>query len=144
MFDWIELRPAWEPRLLSVFRFVLGLLFLEHGLAKLFDFPNQPTHRAYVVLTLVPGIQGVLEFIGGLLITVGLFTRVVAFVLAGDMAVAYFLAHAPRGFFPLLHGGELAIVYCFAFLYLWIAGGGTWTLDQARTPVASVVAHRSA
>ena len=69
---------------------------------------------------------------GGLLLALGLFTRCVAFVLAGNMAVAYFMAHAPRGFFPLLNGGELAIVYCFVFLYLWVAGGGEWSLDRLR------------
>lgn len=143
MLDWAELRLAWEPRLLSVFRFVVGLLFLQHGLAKLFDFPHQPTHRPYVLLTLVPGIQGLLESIGGVLITVGLFTRIVAFILSGDMAVAYFMRQAPRGFFPLLNGGELAIIYSFAFLYLWMAGGGVWSLDQARAPLGAV-AHRGA
>jgi len=70
--------------------------------------------------------------VGGLLLALGLFTRPVAFVLAGNMAVAYFMAHAPRGFFPLLNGGELAIVYCFVFLYLWLAGGGEWSLDRLR------------
>jgi putative oxidoreductase len=78
------------------------------------------------------GINGVIELVGGVLIVLGLFTRPVAFILAGDMAVAYFIAHAPRGFFPLLNGGELAIVYCFVFLYLAVAGGGVWSLDHLR------------
>ena len=83
-----------------------------------------------IVLTLNTGAQGLIELIGGFLLAIGLFTRPVAFVLAGDVAVAYFMAHAPRGFFPLLNGGELAIVYCFAFLYFWLAGGGNWSLDR--------------
>ncbi|MGB9649997.1 MAG: DoxX family protein [Stellaceae bacterium] len=84
-----------------------------------------------------PGLQGLLELVGGLLLALGLFTRTVAFILAGDMAVAYFMAHAPRGFFPLLNGGELAIVYCFVLLYLWVAGGGEWSLDRLRAPACS-------
>jgi putative oxidoreductase len=103
---------------------------MEHGLAKVLGFPLQPNHAPYVLFSLNPGLQGLLELVGGLLLALGLFTRTVAFILAGDMAVAYFMAHAPRGFFPLLNGGELAIVYCFVFLYLWVAGGGEWSLDR--------------
>ena len=84
-----------------------------------------------------PGLQGLLELVGGLLLALGLFTRSVAFVLAGNMAVAYFLAHSPRGFFPLVNGGELAIVYCFVFLYFWLAGGGEWSLDRLRAPASA-------
>jgi len=101
--------------------------------------PLQPNHRAYELFTLNPGIQGLLELVGGLLLGFGLFTRPVAFILAGNMAVAYFMAHAPRGFFPLLNGGELAIVYCFVFLYLWIAGAGEWSLDRLRSPTSEPV-----
>ena len=122
----------WSERALGLLRIVVGLLFLEHGLAKLVGFPHQPNHAAYVLFTLNPGLQGLLELVGGLLLALGLFTRPVAFVLSGDMAVAYFMAHAPRGFFPLLNGGELAIVYCFLFLYLAVAGGGAWSADQVR------------
>jgi putative oxidoreductase len=103
--------------MLSILRIVVGLLYMEHGLAKILDFPHQPTHTPYALFTLVPGLQGLLELVGGLLLALGLFTRTVAFILAGNMAVAYFMAHAPRGFFPLLNGGELAIVYCFVFLF---------------------------
>ena len=88
----------------------------------------------YPPFTLNPGVQGLLELVGGLLLALGLFTRTVAFVLAGNMAVAYFIAHAPRAFFPLLNGGELAIVYCFVFLYFWVAGGGEWSLDRFVRP----------
>jgi putative oxidoreductase len=110
---------------------------MEHGLAKVVGFPLQPSHAPYALLTLNPGLQGMLELVGGLLLALGLFTRTVAFVLAGDMAVAYFMAHAPRGFFPLLNGGELAIVYCFIFLYFWVAGGGEWSLDRLRAPAST-------
>jgi putative oxidoreductase len=132
--DFATLRLTWKPRMLSVLRIILGLLFLEHGLAKLFDFPHPPNHVPYALFTLNPGLQGLLELAGGFLLALGLFTRPVAFVLAGDMAVAYFMAHSPRGFFPLLNGGELAIVYCFVFLYFWFAGGGEWSLDRLRAP----------
>jgi len=130
MFDWATLRPIWEPRMLSILRIMVGLLYLEFGLAKVFDFPAMSDHQPYHLFSLVPGLAGILETVGGALIAIGLFTRPVAFILAGDVAVAYFMAHAPRGFFPLLNGGELAIVYCFAFLYFWLAGGGDWSLDR--------------
>ncbi len=125
----IWLRQAWEPRVLNISRIVLGLVFLEHGTAKVLDFPHQSNHHPFVLDTLNPGAQGLIELIGGLLLTLGLFTRPIAFLLCGDVAVAYFLAHAPRSFFPLLNGGELAVVYCFTFLYFWLAGGGEWSFD---------------
>ena len=135
--DFETVRLTWEPRMLSVLRIMVGLLYMEHGLAKVVGFPFQPNHRPYALFTLNPGLQGLLELVGGLLLAFGLFTRPVAFILAGNMAVAYFMAHAPRGFFPLLNGGELAIVYCFVFLYLWIAGGGEWSLDRLRAPASA-------
>lgn len=98
MFDWATLRVAWEPRMLSILRIMIGLLFLEHGTSKLLGFPPPANPRAYDLFTLNPGLQGPLELVGGLLIALGLFTRPVAFILAGDMAVAYFMSHAPRGF----------------------------------------------
>ncbi len=130
MFDWATLRLTWEPRMLSILRIMVGLMFLEHGTSKLLNFPPPANPRAYDLLTLNPGLQGPLELVGGLLLALGLFTRPVAFILAGDMAVAYFMSHAPRGFFPLLNGGIAAILYCFIFLYLFVAGGGVWSLDQ--------------
>ena len=136
MLDLTTLRLTWEPRMLSILRMMVGLLYMEHGLAKVVGFPLQPNHKIYELFTLNPGIQGLLELVGGLLLILGLFTRPVAFILAGNMAVAYFMVHAPRGFFPLLNGGELAIVYCFAFLYFWVAGGGRWSLDRLRAPAA--------
>ena len=137
MADFATLRLTWEPRMLSILRIMLGLLYMEHGVAKVVGFPLQPNHKAYELFTLNPGIQGLLELVGGLLLALGLFTRPVAFILAGNMAVAYFMAHAPRGFFPLLNGGELAIVYCFVFLYLWVVGGGEWSLDRLRAPAST-------
>jgi len=104
-----------------------GLLFLEHGTQKLLGFPPSD-HSAPALLSLI-GVQGVLELIGGFLILIGLFTRPVAFILAGDMAVAYFMAHAPKSFFPTLNGGQLAILFCFVFLYLVLAGAGPWSAD---------------
>jgi putative oxidoreductase len=130
------LSHQWSERMLSVLRIIVGLLYMEHGLAKILDFPHQPNHVPYGLVTLNPGLQGLLELVGGLLLALGLFTRTVAFVLAGNMAVAYFMAHAPRGFFPLLNGGELAIVYCFVFLYFCLAGGGAWSLDLLRHEAA--------
>jgi putative oxidoreductase len=137
------LRLTWEPRMLSILRIMAGVLYMEHGLAKILDFPHQPNHVPYAPFTLNPGLQGLLELVGGLLLALGLFTRAVAFVLAGDMAVAYFMVHAPRGLFPLLNGGELAIVYCFLFLYFWVAGGGEWSLDRLRAPAFASIASPS-
>ena len=135
--DFATLRLSWEPRMLSILRIMVGLLFLEHGLAKILDFPHPPNHVSYALFTLNPGLQGLLELVGGFLLVLGLFTRSVAFVLAGNMAVAYFMAHSPRGFVPLLNGGELAIVYCFLFLYFWLAGGGEWSLDRLRASASA-------
>ena len=129
------LRRTWEPRMLSILRIMIGLLYLEHGLAKILDFPHQQTHARYALFTLNPGLQALLELVGGFLLALGFFTRTVAFILAGNMAVAYFMVHAPRIFFPLLNGGELAIVYCFVFLYFWVAGGGEWSLDRLRAHI---------
>lgn len=125
-----SLKQTWEPRLLSIFRIMVGLLFLQHGLNKLFNFPATANHHAYVLFTLTPGLAGLLETIGGALIVLGLCTRYAAFILSGEMAVAYFMVYAPRGFFPWLNGGESAVLFCFAFLYLFAAGGGAWSLDR--------------
>ena len=119
---------TWSPRMLSVLRIMTGLLFLEHGTQKLFAFPGPGP-----ALTTLVVVQAMLELVGGILILIGLFTRPVAFILAGDMAVAYFMAHAPRGFFPTLNGGQLAILFCFVFLYLFVAGGGVWSVDEQRS-----------
>ena len=125
-----SISTTWSPRVLSIFRIIVGLLFLEHGTSKYLSLPVSPTTGVNVLS--LSGINGIIELIGGVLIVLGLFTRPVAFILSGDMAIAYFIAHAPRGFFPLVNGGELAIVYCFAFLYLAAAGGGEWSIDRLR------------
>jgi putative oxidoreductase len=116
----------WEQRALSVLRIVVGLLFMEHGTAKLFDFPTAANHPAMFQLL---WFAGIIEGLGGLLLAVGLFTRCVAFVMSGEMAVGYFLSHAPRGFFPMLNGGDAAVLYCFIFFYIFVVGGGCWSVD---------------
>jgi len=100
---------------------------MQHGAQKLFSFPAPP-QAAHPLLSLI-GVAGILEFFGGLLLLIGLFSRPVAFLLSGQMAVAYFLAHAPQGFWPLLNKGELAVMYCFVFLYFAVVGGGSWSAD---------------
>ncbi|MGH7045113.1 MAG: DoxX family protein [Stellaceae bacterium] len=130
--DTARWRLALEPHLLSLLRLVVGLLYLQHGLNKLFDFPSTPHHNAYHLLTLVPGLAGPLETIGGFLVTIGLYTRIAAFILSGEMAFAYFMAHAPRSPFPLQNGGEPAVLFCFTFLYLVVAGAGFWSIDRLR------------
>ena len=122
---------SWAPYLLSILRIMTGLLFLEHSLSKLFHFPPVAMFANLQILSLV-GIAGIIEFVGSILLTLGLFTRIVAFILSGEMAFAYFIAHAPRSFFPLLNGGEAAILFCFIFLYIAAAGPGPWSIDAAR------------
>lgn len=122
---------AWAPRLLSVLRIVAGLTFMSHGIAKLFKYPPLPVFAKLELVSLI-GFAGALELVGGALLILGLFTRPVAFILSGEMAFAYFMAHAPRGFHPLLNGGEAAILFCFIFLYLAGAGAGPWSLDALR------------
>lgn len=124
----------WSSQILSLLRIMTGLLFFAHGSAKYFQFPHvamfdsmQPMQPMSLI-----GVAGILELVGGALVVVGLFTRPVAFVLSGMMAVAYFMAHAPQNFQPLLNGGEPAILFCFIFLYLAAAGGGAWSLDAMR------------
>jgi putative oxidoreductase len=119
---------TWTPPLLSVLRIVAAFLFIEHGTQKWLDFPAP--RSSPIVLWSLGGVAGLMELVGGLLLLVGLFTRPVAFLLSGLMAFAYFIAHAPRGFWPILNGGELAALYCFVFLYLAAAGGGPWSLDR--------------
>ena len=129
MFESIGL--AWAPRVLSVLRFVAGLTFMSHGVAKLLKYPPLPVFAKLELMSLL-GVAGVLELVGGALLVVGLFSRPVAFLLSGEMAIGYFMFHAPRGFHPLLNGGESAILFCFIFLYLAAAGGGVWSLDAMR------------
>jgi putative oxidoreductase len=132
MGDWAK---QWQPRALGLLRIVVGLLFLQHGLNKFFGFPASPLpHHPYVLFSLVPGLAAILETLGSSLIILGLFTRPVAFILSGEMAFAYFMAHAPRSFFPMANGGDAAVFYCFVFLYFFVAGSGAWSLDRLRAP----------
>ena len=120
----------WSPRALAIMRIVTGFLFMQHGSMKVLGFPYDAMQAATPIASL-EGVAGLLELAGGCLILLGLFTRPVAFLLSGEMAVAYFIAHAPRGhaLSPSLNGGELAALYCFIFLYLVFAGAGAWSLD---------------
>ena len=117
-----------QPLLLSLLRVMAGLLILQHGTTKYLNIPVGPMNNA--VLQSMSGAAGVFELFCGLLIVIGLFTRPAAFLLSGMTAVAYFLAHAGRGFFPILNGGELAVLYCFVFLYISAAGGGPFSVDS--------------
>jgi len=125
--------PRWTSRMLSVFRIVVGLLFMLHGTQKMFGFPpsNMPPMPFNLMSQL--GLAGVLEVFGGALIVLGFLTRPVAFLLAGEMAVAYFQAHFPRSIYPTSNGGEPAVLYCFSFLYLMFAGAGAWSIDALFT-----------
>ena len=131
-FTWLS---RWQPQLLAVLRIVTGLLFLEHALSKFFAFPVPfPVHPLPPMLI----AAGAIEFVAGILITIGLFTRLAAFIASGEMAVAYFIEHATKGFWPISNMGEGAILFCFIFLYLAAAGPGAWSIDNARTRNAPI------
>jgi len=120
------LESVWSPRLLSILRIVAALIFMAHGTQKILGFPEGASPAMFSL----SWIAGVLELFGGALLVLGLFVRPVAFVLSGLMACAYWIAHAPKSFFPVLNGGDAAILYCFVFLYFVAAGGGVWSLDN--------------
>lgn len=120
---------GWAWHMLSLFRIVVGLLFVEHGTAKLLGFPHIASYDHLAAFSLI-WFAGILELVGGSLIVLGLFTRPVAFLLSGEMAIAYFKVHLAMGPLPLLNHGEAAVFYCWAFLYLVFAGGGAWSLDR--------------
>lgn len=120
---------AWTPRLLSLLRIVAAFMLIAHGAQKLFGFLAPPGMPSFQPMSQM-WIAGVLESFGGLLLFFGLFTRPVAFILSGMLAVAYFQMHAPSGFWPLQNKGELAVLYCFVFLFFAAAGGGAWSLDR--------------
>jgi putative oxidoreductase len=125
--------PTWAPYLLSLLRIVAAFLFMQFGTAKLFGFPApiMPGGGTAPLGTL-PGIAGFLESVGGFFLLIGLFSRPVAFLLSGEMAFAYFIGHAPQGFWPVLNQGHPAVLFCFLFLYLSAAGPGPWSLDAKR------------
>jgi putative oxidoreductase len=129
-----DLSASWTPYARSLLRIGTALLFLTHGTQKLFGVPAAESREPVELLSLL-GLAGILEVFGGVLVLVGLFTRPVALVLAAEMAVAYFMAHAPRGAWPILNGGELAVLYCLTWLYFSAADPGPWSLD-ARRPAA--------
>ena len=127
MLDFRFLEP-YSSRLLSVLRIVSGAAFLEHGCMKLLHFPAPMMPGALPPLLTA---AGVLELVGGVLLILGLFTRLTAFILSGEMAIAYFMFHLPKGVYPAMNGGDAALLFCFIFLYLAAAGGGAWSLDNA-------------
>ena len=129
--DGSVLSTTWAPRALGLLRIVVAFLFIQHGTLKLFGVPATEGMGQVELLSLY-GLAGVLEFVGGVLLLLGIFTRPVAFVLSGQMAVAYFMAHAPQGVLPITNHGELAVTWCFVFLYLFTAGPGAFSLDGMR------------
>lgn len=120
----------WQPAALSLLRIITGLLIIQHGMGKILGFPVVAMYASVKPLSLV-GAAGFIELIGGALLIIGLWTRPVAFVLSGLMAFAYFIGHFPKGFHPLINGGTLAALYCFACLYLSTAGAGPWSVDAS-------------
>ena len=126
MNQFYNMLAKWQPTALSLFRFITGLLLFQYGIAKIFKFPVLPYFANIPPLITA---AGALELIVGALLMIGLFTRISAFILSGEMAFAYFLAHAPRSFFPVVNNGTAAILFCFACLYLACAGGGPWSVD---------------
>jgi putative oxidoreductase len=121
---------VWTPRMLSVLRIMVALLFLQYGLSKYFGFPAKPPAN-FAMFSLI-GLAGAIELIGSLLLLVGFFSCAAAFIMSGEIAVAYFMRRAPNGFFPQVNGGGLEVLFCFVFLYLFFAGPGPWSLDAIR------------
>lgn len=132
----------WSPYMLSIFRIVIAVVFIEHGTQKLLGVPPLPPGMPHITLLSLAWVSGILELIGGFLLIIGLFVRPAAFILSGEMAVAYFMVHAPNNFYPVVNKGEIAVVYCFAFFYLAVAGGGPWSIgyhaSQEKNPVKSL------
>ena len=126
----------WSPQVLSILRIIAALLILQFGMAKLFGFAYVEMFQGIQLFSLY-GLAGTIELVGGALLLIGLFTRPAAFILSGEMAAAYFIAHFPKGFIPLLNGGNEAVIYCFVFLYFVFAGPGPWSVDAVReTPLS--------
>ena len=126
-----QMFSKWQPTVLSLFRIITGLLLLQFGIAKIFKFPAGTQFDKVELFSLI-GAAGMIELVLGGLLMIGLFTRPVAFILSGEMAFAYFIAHFPRGFYPLINNGSLAILFCFACLYLATSGGGPISVDAMR------------
>lgn len=135
--DLRELETVWGPRALALLRIVTALLFMEHGAQKLLGFPPLPADRSMPELFTLIWFAGFLELAGGFLVLIGLLTRPVAFLLSGEMAFAYWMAHAPQSMYPALNGGDAAILFCFIFLYLAVAGPGSFSVDGARGTAAA-------
>ena len=127
---WLD---VWVPRAQGLLRIVVAFLFLEHGTAKLFGVPHVAMFDNLQLMSLI-GVAGIIEVVGGVLVLIGLFTRPAAFILSGEMAAAYFMAHAPQGnlLVPLLNQGESAVLFCFVFLFFAVAGAGAWGVDTMR------------
>jgi len=125
-----RLTATFQPYVLSVFRFITGLLLFQYGVAKVFKFPSGTMFDKVELFSLI-GAAGTLELVLGGLLMIGLFSRIAAFILSGEMAFAYFIGHFPKGFLPLLNNGTAAILFCFACLYLSVAGGGPISIDAA-------------
>ena len=121
-----------QPHALALLRIATAIIFILHGTQKLFGFPTPQYQPDFLTLS---WFAAAIELVGGVLLTLGLFTRATAFVCAGEMAFAYFMAHFPRSFFPAVNGGDAAVLFCFVFLYLFVAGGGAWSVDAARNRV---------
>lgn len=119
---------SFESQILSLLRLISGLLMMQHGGQKVLGYPVAA--RSEFELFSMMGLAGILELVGGFLLAIGLFTRPTAFILSGLMAAAYFMAHAAKGFYPIINGGELAVLYCFVYLFLAAAGGGAWSVDS--------------
>jgi putative oxidoreductase len=132
MFESDAFRNVWAPRLLSIARIFLGLLYMQHGLSKYFGFPAAPPQN-FQMLSLI-GLAGVIEMIGGLMLALGLYTRWAAFIMSGEMAVAFLIVRnrLSVSFFPAVNGGQLEAVYCFFFFTFFLVGGGAWSLDRLR------------
>jgi putative oxidoreductase len=131
-----ETLTSFAPQVLSLLRIIAALLLMQYGAAKILGFPHVQMFQGVQIFSLY-GLSGLLELIGGFLLLIGLFTRPVAFILSGEMAAAYFIGHFPKGFIPLLNGGNEAVIYCFVFFYIFFAGPGPWSVDAVReTPLS--------
>jgi putative oxidoreductase len=132
MFESAAFRDVWSPRLLSIVRILLGLLYLQHGLSKYFGFPT-PSPQNFQAMSLL-GLAGIIELVGGFLLALGVYTRWVAFVISGEMAVAFFIVRQrlSTSFFPLRSGGQLEAVYSIFFFTFFLVGGGAWSIDKLR------------